>query len=762
MSLQVPTRVTTALYLCICACLTFCLFFSNLGALARAADGLEPELSGKSLIHPASGTWQIAADKITYDQNTKTYEAEGNVRIWSDDRSMQAAWARLDTQEQEAELKGNVLLQYGKNWLKGEHVVWKLEKEIGYVDGGLIYFAENHFYAQGEYIAKTGPKEYELREGFLTTCDPVKSDWKIKYRQMTVRLDGTATANHTSFWIRDLPVLYTPYVALPVQLTRQSGFLLPWAGYSELNGFQGELPYYWAMREDMDATLYGRYMEERGWMSGLEYRIANNTWGKGIWLANYLDDQADEGFQDSVGYPLQTRDRYWVRSRHNFELPYEITGRLDLDLASDRFFLREFEKGSSSYDYSNAMFREYTGRGILNDETTLVRESTLYLERGYESSLLSMDVRYWDQLNKSVDELTLQRLPMFSFNVIPDWVDDLPIYYTLDSSFTNYWRREGDRGSRLNLQPRLYYPLHWKSYLDIEPSAGFRATSYWVDWDGDSHDPWQGRFLTDMQLALSSRLNRVYPMEMGDYVAAQHAIRPQIVYEYVPEGIEDTVPHFDRLDDDLARHDVRYGVTTFLTTKEMKRDAEGNPTADYREVARMELFQAYNIEASEQDFPDDIRLNPGREEGFSDFGLRLDLMPKRYVTLSYDTDFSSEEVQTTRQDVYVTLDSGKGHLFRLDYQYRRDSFVDEIIPQVSLKVLPNIYVNSYHDYSFDQDELFAQGYGLRYESGCWAIGVVYEREDEDQRVAVTLNLLGIGSLRGSQFFRTENGLNGMP
>ena len=86
------------------------------------------------------------------------------------------------------------------------------------------------------------------------------------------------------------------YLACRSKQERHSGFLLPWGGETTLNGFEFELPYYWAIRQDMDATFYAHYMQNRGLMGGIEYRIDNPEWGKGIWMFNFLDDQAEQVF----------------------------------------------------------------------------------------------------------------------------------------------------------------------------------------------------------------------------------------------------------------------------------------------------------------------------------------------------------------------------------------------------------------------------------------------------------------------------------
>ena len=703
------------------------------------------------------GEWELNAGNITYDQETTTYVAEGSVRMQSGDRIIQADWASLNTQNHQVELKGNVFLQYGKNWLKGEHVFWNLQSEAGWIEQGTIFFAENSFYVKGNSIEKTGPQEYLLHDGSITSCDPNDPDWQLKYKTMKVTTNGVAWAKDTSVWAKMFPVFYTPIIAMPVQDKRQSGFLIPWAGYSKLNGYEAELPFYWAIRDDMDATIYGRGMEKRGFMAGAEYRVANPKYGEGIWQFNYLSDQGDKNFLTSQGYPPETTDRYWLRARHSLNLPADIEARLDLDIVSDKFFLQEFTRGSSSYGFSNAAFLGISGRGILNDQTSLIRESTLYLDKRTESTLLSLDIRYFQQLDKTLENFALERLPALSYSVIPSWIGSTPLYYTMGSSFVNYWRKQGDSGQRLDFYPRAYYPLHWNNYLDVEPSVGVRGDAYHVDWDNSTNGPYQGRFLSDARLEMSSRMNRVFPVQIGDAVAVEHSIRPTVVYEYVPRVNQDKLPHFDMLDVNQSRNDIRYGLTNFITAKQVSKDIEGNPVTTYREVARLEVFQAYNFEKSDVE---DIQFgSPGT--GFTSVGMRLDVMPHKYVTLSYDTNLYSSEGTSAYHDVYLTLNSGKGQMMRLDYQYRADLAVNEVIATVILKVLSNFYLTSYHDYSIEQQTMYKQGYGVRYVHGCWGMGLMYEKEQSDHRVAFTLDLLGLGGF-GRRFpYRIDDSLGGL-
>ncbi len=717
--------------------------------MAAAADSVP--FSGSFMVDQgmaadaARSEWKIEAQALAYDQQRDLYEAEGDVKITSGDRIIQADRAALDMQERKAELWGNVYLKYGKNWLKGSHVTWNLDTETGWVDDGLVYFEDNKFFMQGRNINKTGPNKLTAEEGYLTTCDPAHPDWKIEYQSVNVEVGGYAWARNISMWAGPVPIAFLPVAGVPVQKDRQSGFLLPWAGYSDLIGYDVEIPYYWVIRDDLDATFYGRYMSERGFMGGAELQVNNPEWGKGVWMFNYVNDQVEKSLLADQGYTFETRDRFWARARHDVKLPWDVTAKIDIDLVSDKNFLQEFWNGSSSYTHTEKIFQLYFGRGSLYDWTSLVRESSIYLEKRRESDLLSMDLRYFQELQDAIEPSTIQKFPAFAYTMLPTWVGSTNLYYTLDSSAVNYSRREGDQEQRLDVRPRVYYPMHWLDYINVEPSTGFRSTSYIVEWDNKNHDAFNQRAVSDTSIEVNSRVNRVFPVSFGNMVAFQHSFRPEIAYEYSDQAIYGHIPQLDRIDKDLSRNGVRYGFSTFLTAKSVVYDKSGNPVTTYRDWVRLRAFQFYNVEKPTVEDP--FFTTRVMDEGLSPLGLRFDLTPLKYISLSYDSDLDfRSKGQGDLHDLYVTLDSGKGQILRVDYQRRSDLGINEIISAVLLKTLPNVYLNAYYDYFLDQGYLYQQGYGLKYVHGCWGLGLAYERLGEDNRFVVTIELLGLGTV----------------
>ena len=212
-------------------------FHCTSGGPAGAAAP-QPVTDSLKIAGSAEAPWTIHADKVTYDQEKQVYEAEGNVKISSKDRMIEAEHASVDNQTRQADLRGKVTVRYGKNWIKGEHITWNLDTETGWLDSGILFFAENNFFIQGKSISKLGPNEYELKEGFITSCNPANPDWKIQFNQMTVTVGGTAWTTDTSFWARGAPVTYWPLFGMPVEKDRQSGFLIPGSGTATLTGFR--------------------------------------------------------------------------------------------------------------------------------------------------------------------------------------------------------------------------------------------------------------------------------------------------------------------------------------------------------------------------------------------------------------------------------------------------------------------------------------------------------------------------------------------
>ncbi len=721
------------------------LFFCQ-SALCKLERLTEPE----KLLADHKAPWTLKADKIEYDKNMLEYIATGNVILKSDGKLIKADYAKFNKKSGIVKLKGNVFIKFNGDWARGEEVTWHLQSETGFIRKGLVYFAQNHFYVYADKMEKRAGNVFYLENGYITTCNPLKPDWKINYNSLLVPLEGFAQAKGATFKIDNIPIAYVPWGFFPIQQERQSGFLTPVVGLSELQGFEIEIPYFWAIDKSKDLTLFGHYLQKRGFMAGAEFRWSTLDWGDGIILANYLHDNVDKEHLNDQGVPFETKDRYWIRGLISTNFKNGVGLRSKFDFISDRNFLKEFEKGSPSFDYTDKTFRRFLATGVLQDKTMSARESNFYFMKLWENSELSLDIHYWDEKDPLLNDLTLQTLPQLELNVAPTKFNNVPLYFEMNSSLSNFWRNEGVSGTRTRVSPGFAYPLKL-AHFTVTPEMFLDMALYNLYQTGSSHDDLEYRIIPLFKITADTQLERLYDLKLWNVISLKHTVRPEIAYEFTPDIDQEDIPFFDKYDFLPKRNRVRYGFTTFATVKKtFGTNGSDSRLANvsYEEWLRLKIFQYYQFTKQSIDTPEDplsydtFRNKEG--DGFSDVYLELDITPHRFVELSYDLTLSPDEDFVRRHDASLMVNMPSGQTIKLDYRYREETTTDEFISDFSWNITPWLTVSMYHDYSFDKGEMFKQGYGITYRRNCWAISLSYEKEGNDRRFFVGLNLLGIG------------------
>lgn len=208
--------------------------------------------------------WHVSAREMTYDKKADQYVAQGNVVISKLDRTITADEIRFNQTAMKAYAQGHVVMKVGADVLSGETMEIDLEAQTGRVDGGSIFLSQNNFHIRGDQIQKTGEQTYEIEHARISTCDGDNPDWEIQGDKVRVTVDGYGSIQGSTFRVKGVPLLYSPYLFFPAKVSRQSGLLTPQIGFSDRKGMEFVLPYYWAINERSDATFYEHFMSERG------------------------------------------------------------------------------------------------------------------------------------------------------------------------------------------------------------------------------------------------------------------------------------------------------------------------------------------------------------------------------------------------------------------------------------------------------------------------------------------------------------------
>ncbi|MEE4265842.1 MAG: LPS assembly protein LptD [Desulfobacteraceae bacterium] len=732
----------------------------------------------ESIIRDPKLPWQLEADRVDYDQAADEYTATGNVLIYKKNIRLSADFVRFDRKNMMAYAEGNVVLTDGEDILNGVKMEIDLEGQTGSIEDGYLFLKENNYHITGDVIKKVGPKTYTIDDATVTTCDGDKPDWKITGKKVKIKEDGEGTATHAAIWAKKMPVLYTPYFYYPARKKRQTGLLLPAAGTSDRWGAYYSQPFFWAIDKSSDATFYGQYMRDRGFRPGAEYRYYLDEWSKGTWMVDGLFDRrvddgtgnssVDWGFDDGNRTILRkNKERYWLRGSHQQKMPWDIRGRLDVDLVSDQDYTREFQNGPLSWKDSKDYFEKEFGLDLddFNDpvRTNLLNFNKLWPSYSFNAKLLyNLDstVR-----NSGMPDEILQQLPIIEFNGVKQRIGTSSFFYNLNSQYVYYWSKDADRGQRADLWPRLFLPLQVKPFFTIEPSIGVRETLWYLDKNefGPEDKKFYNRELFDTALTLSSDIFNVFHLEGETVKAIKHTIRPQVTHAYIPNVDQSDLPSFDSIDRIDQVNLVTYSLTNTLTSKTKKEGSFessrrvgqtqagiiGSPANyAYNDFLRFKLEQTYDINEARENDPD---------KPFSPIYAELDLFPGRYLALDADARWSVYDLSILSHNVAANIWDLRGDKLSIEYRYTKNS--DEIGSNetnslngaLTVKVTDRLRVNGSYEYNFLDDVQIGTGLGFFYESQCWSFDGQARQTtgvDNDKKYAFEfkISLSGLGEL----------------
>jgi len=131
-----------------------------------------------------------------------------------------------------------------------------------------------------------------IDNGVFTRCEPGDDSWVVAGDNIQLDRDaGRGFARNVTLRVRDVPVLYLPWVSFPIDDARATGFLAPVIGSTRDGGLDLALPYYLNLAPNYDLTLTPRLQFNRGLLLGSEFRHRGNSYGQILDLQYMPDDR---------------------------------------------------------------------------------------------------------------------------------------------------------------------------------------------------------------------------------------------------------------------------------------------------------------------------------------------------------------------------------------------------------------------------------------------------------------------------------------
>ncbi len=640
-----------------------------------------------------------------------------------------------------AVVSGGILLKAGEDTITGESGTFNFLNKTGVINDATIFYEEYNFYIKGGRIEKFGDDSYLIRDFKLTTCDGDNPEWSITGSEIKVTVEGYGRLRDAAFRVKDIPLVYVPSLLFPAKIKRASGVLIPQAGYSSRNGLEFEVPVFWAISDSTDMTFYERYMTDRGLMQGFEFRYVTGKESKGSFNFDVLSDRIDnkdmndpDQFELSP-YQRTNSGRYWFRGRVDQELPMGIAARLDADVVSDQDYLKEFKSDLTGFnirpDYESEFSRP------VEEMTSPFRTSTLRLERDGEDHSLQAASSFYQRPEGFINDTTPEPLAGLYYNMLPQFIRDLPFAFSFQTDYDYIWRDFGLKGHSLSLSPNVIYPVWAGKYMQFETIAGYTRDMQWFDNDSVSNTDNVTRDMYYGSARLSTLLERVFDVDSGNMKKIKHKIVPGLTYEYRSHRDEDSIsPWFEAMDEEGSANRVYLSIDNSIDAKNI--DEKGDIT--YSQLTTFSLIQGYDIDESRRD------IAPGeKEEPFEPLRAELRIMPYSMISMNAETEWDHYKDDFTYADIAVKLNVERANnfkdIYRLDYVYS-DTGNKGLGYYVSVNIANGFSVGSNLRRDIEESYNVEQSFWLDYNSKCFRIRLGMQRYDEESRVMLGIRLFG--------------------
>jgi LPS-assembly protein len=666
---------------------------------------------GELSVTKAEGPVDIEADELTYERETQTYEAHGQVEVSRGDLSLKADHARLNMATKEMVAWGSVLLREGEDVIECQRLEVNLDTRLGRIHQAKLFLKDQNFYITGQEAEKLGENHYRIRDGTLTTCDAKRPPWKFSVKELEIKemaLGGWGTAKGPIFYFEDIPVLYSPWGAFPVRQERQSGFLTPQAGYSSKDGPHAGVGFYWAFAKNMDATFNFDWVGSRGFKEGLEYRYALTQETKGKANFYFISDKSVPSDADVPVINGQTihHNRYAFFVEHEQKLPGDSYLKGDINRVSDHMYLQDFD-------------RDIPERASIDSWSARQLRSVLFGGKNWDRFSFLAQTAVYDDLTQTSNDATVQKLPQISFYVHPQSFFGIPLFFDLASSYSNFWREENVKAQRWDLFPRVVFPIRLFDILKFESDIGGRETFYKSD--NDRTGIYHGResrqtFVAGMEM--STEFYRVYDGEIVSKISDlfkiskwMHTIEPTVRYQYSPRVNQDEIPVFDDIDRIPFTSQITYGVTQRLIGKPEKEGVSSGPY----EYGKLKISQSYSL-------GDPIAINSkGNGGDFSNIQGELWWNFNPYLSAHSDVELNPYRWSFDIFNVLIQAKDRRDDVVQVQYRNTRGND-KQINVNGRIKTINPLYLYGGFYYNLLERTRVQTIYGAEYHSQCWSVG----------------------------------------
>ncbi len=331
---------------------------------------LSPKSAVAADIEPG-GDVLMQADELAYDQNTTVVTATGNVEVAYGERVMTADKMTYNETTGVVIATGNVvLLEPSGDVIFAERAELSDELRDGIVDTLQVLLSDKSRLAGNEAQRRNG-NVTSVYKGVFSPCDVCEEEgkttplWQIKaFRVVHNQAEQRIIYEDAFFELFGIPIAYIPFFSHPdPTVERQSGLLAPSFGNSSDLGTFLQVPYYWVIDDNIDATIAPTYFSKEGTLLEVEYRHALESGAFEADVAAIFPDS-----DEITGTPAEENFRGSLFAQGDFRSDEVWSWGFNTQLTTDDTFLRRFNLSDETDLTSTVYVNAENGRNLFTAE----------------------------------------------------------------------------------------------------------------------------------------------------------------------------------------------------------------------------------------------------------------------------------------------------------------------------------------------------------------------------------------------------------
>lgn len=692
---------------------------------------------------------------------------QGNRRLQADEVQLhQRQLNNQSTPIRTVEAAGNVHYDDDQVILKGPRAWSSLNSKDTNVWEGDYQLVGRQGRGVADQMQLRGNNRYTiLKNGTFTSCLPGDNSWSVVGSEVIQdREEQVAEIWNARVKLGAVPIFYSPYLQLPIGDRRRSGFLIPSAKYSNANGLQLAVPYYWNIAPQFDATITPNYLSKRGlqWQNEFRYLVPAGT---GLTEFDYLP--SDSRYKtDATSRNISDKDSSrWLFYWSHYGI-YQQHWR----------FMTDYTRVSDPYYFNDLSSKYYSStNGYATQKFSLG-----YADTHWNATLSSKDFQVFGNNNDDI----YRAQPQLEFNYYQNDVGPFDTrLYTQAVQFRNVNNQYPD-AIRLHAEPTVNLPIA-NSWGSLNSETKLLATHYQQN-DVDYYNHLKNTHLKESvnrvmpQFKIDGKM--VFDRDMNWAEGYTQTLEPRMQYLYVPYRDQSNILPYDStlLQTDYTGlfRDRSYSGLDRIASANQLSSGVTSRLYDENMVERFNLSvgQIYSFTTARtgaNTANNDAEENTGSLIWAGDSWWKINEQWRTRGGIQYDTRLDN----VAQGNAVLEYRHDDDRLVQLNYRYSSPEYVASALGQVINK--DSIYRNGisqvgmtaswpvadawavvgawYYDTKAKQpaDQLL----GLQYSSCCYAIRLGYQRKINgwnymtdsskyDNQISFNIELRGLSSNYG--------------